>query len=78
MCNILIKNEFGQPYLMTGMLAECCSERMLSDSIVGKKGGINKGSISKKSKRETDKHSIHTYLSSICSIMIILPGTQIL
>lgn len=28
-----------KPYLMTGILAECCNERMLSDSIMEKKEG---------------------------------------
>ena len=33
-----------ETYLITGMLAECCKERMLSDSIKGQEKGVSKGS----------------------------------
>lgn len=68
------------PYLKTGILAECCNERMLSGSIKEKKGGVS-GHLStlqtvlqrQNKERKTDTHvqTQHTIqaltFSTICS-----------
>ena len=58
-------------YLMTGILAECCNERILSDSIMEKKGGVSGHFKIVHNERKTGlhvqtQHAEHS--SSICSI----------
>ena len=57
------------PYLMTGILAECCNDRMLSDSVMEKKGGISgyinieKAVLYRKNKRD----KTGTHMQAECS-----------
>lgn len=65
---------FGSPYLKTGILAECGTERTLSDSIMEKKVALEdileqQRQFYTERRRERGRHSVQSFVySAICSM----------